>query len=74
MLDFKNYFSPAVFSCGVKAVMFSNVHDTTSTTLWAEPGREEISQVDGWTENHICEEKLCPKKLFQASCNINFLN
>ena len=74
MLDFKNYFSPAVFFCGLKAVMLSNVHDTTLTALWAEPGREGIPQVDGWTENHTCGEKLTPKKLSQASCNINFLN
>jgi len=47
MLDFKNYFSPAVFFCGVKAVMLCKVHDTTSTALWAEPGREGIHQDDG---------------------------
>lgn len=47
MLDFKNYFSPAVIFCGVRAVMLSNVHDTTSTAPWAEPGREGIPQVHG---------------------------
>lgn len=74
MLDFKNYFSPAVFFCGDNAVMLSTMRDTTSTALWAELSREGIPQINGWTENHTCGEKLSPRKLFQASCNINFLN
>lgn len=38
MLDFKNYFSPAVFLCGVEAVVLSSVHDTTSTAPQAGQG------------------------------------
>lgn len=44
MLDFKNYFSPAVLLCGVEAVVFSKFawYDLDCT-----PGRARISQVHG---------------------------
>lgn len=71
MLDFKNYFSPAVFLCGVEDVLFSKC---AWYNLDCTPGRVGIPQVHVWTENHTCGEKLSLEKPLQASCNINFQN
>lgn len=78
MLDFRNYFSPAVSFCGGEAAMLCGVCDTTSTMGRAWRGRDSSSQ---WMNKKIPRvgsssvPKSCfrPPTTFSSGMQLNLL-